>query len=643
MQNIRNFSIIAHIDHGKSTLADRMLELTGTIEKRDMREQVLDSMELERERGITIKMQPVRMVYRPKFPISNSQFPINESISNENCKIENSMKIAKLKTENSNSEYILNLIDTPGHIDFSYEVSRALGAVEGSLLLVDATQGVQAQTLTTLGMAQGVGLTIIPVISKIDSPLARIEEVQDEIIQLLKVRKEDILLVSGKTGEGVEKLLEEIVEKIPAPRQGQTLSTNSQGLTFKALVFDFKYSSHRGVIVFVRVFSGEVKQGDKLKFIVAGKEFQVLEVGILTPQEKKVSSLVSGEIGYIITGIKEPGIASVGDTVALAVDTGPALAGYEKVRPVVWASVYPESQDDFTLLRQALLKLRLSDSAFSFEEESSGVLGRGFRIGFLGMLHLEIITERLRREFSLPLVITLPSITYKIVYKTTAKAGQAGTEGMIYTPSFFPEDHLIDSVWEPWANVTVIIPPDYTSAVVKLLYEFEAELGETESVGISRTALKFVMPLRELMRGFFDKLKSVTSGFGSVSYTIEGERKADVARLDILIADEVVPAFAKVVSRRQIEIESESAVNKLVEILPRQMFTTKIQAKALGRIIASRTLSGMKKDVTQHMYGGDITRKMKLREKQKKGKKKMRARGKVNIPQDVFLKMIRRN
>lgn len=636
--NIRNFSIIAHIDHGKSTLADRMLELTGTIEKRDMRAQVLDSMELERERGITIKMQPVRMNYQ-------------------------------LDSKN----YQLNLIDTPGHIDFSYEVSRALRAVEGSILLVDATQGVQAQTLTTLEQAKSSGLTIIPVISKIDSSLSRVKDVQDELIELLKVKREDILLVSGKTGKGVKELLDEIVLKIPAPNQGRALGTHTQGFNletnletkfpnvlgnlvskfFRALVFDFKYSNHRGVIVFIRIFDGQVKAGDKLKFKVADKAFQALEVGVFTPEEKAIASLKSGEIGYIVTGIKEPGIASVGDTVTSVSDTDPALAGYERARPVVWASIYPESQparpngrsggDDFTLLHQALLKLRLSDSAFSFEEESSGVLGRGFRAGFLGMLHLEIITERLRREFNLPLVITLPSITYKVFYKTTAKAGQAGTEKIIYTPSFFPEEHLIAQVLEPWVNATIIIPPDYTGAVVKLLYEFEAELGESESVGALRTALKFDMPLRELMRGFFDKLKSVTSGFGSISYALTNEREATVSRLDILIADEVVPAFARVISSRQIETEAEATVEKLMKALPRQMFTIKIQARALGRIIASRTLSGMKKNVTQHMYGGDITRKMKLREKQKKGKKKMKERGKVNISQDIFLKMIRRD
>lgn len=616
MENIRNFSIIAHIDHGKSTLADRMLELTGTIEKRHMREQVLDSMELERERGITIKMQPVRMVYRPKGRISNFEF-------------RNELEIQNSRLENSDSEFILNLIDTPGHIDFSYEVSRALGAVEGSLLLVDATRGVQAQTLTTLGLTKSLGLEIIPVISKIDSPLARVDEVQEEVSKLLDIKKETIMFVSGRTGEGVGDLLDEVVRRIPPPK---TMVPEER---FKSLIFDFKYSNHRGVIVFVRVFSGEVRRGDKLRFKVAEKDFQALEVGIFSPEEKSVEILSAGEIGYIVTGIKEPGIASVGDTVATSDDSSHALAGYEKPLPVVWASVYPENQDHFTTLKQALSKLRLSDSAFSFEEESSGVLGRGFRCGFLGMLHLEIITERLRREFNLPLIVTLPSITYKIKYKN-------GKEENIYTPSFFPDDHFIVSVMEPWVEAKIIVPPNFISPVIQLLYEFEGVLGETENFGEMRASLSFQMPLRELMRGFFDKLKGVTSGFGSISYRVLGERPADVTRLDILIADEVVPAFAKVISRRQVEDEAEADVERLAKILPRQMFTLKIQAKALGRIISSRTLSGMKKDVTQHMYGGDITRKMKLREKQKKGKKKMKERGRVNIPQEVFLKMIRR-
>lgn len=590
MEHIRNFSIIAHIDHGKSTLADRMLEITGTIEARKMKDQVLDSMELERERGITIKMQPVRMQYKG---------------------------------------YTLNLIDTPGHIDFSYEVSRALKAVEGSILLVDATQGVQAQTLTTLGMARESGLTIIPVLSKIDSPLARVNDIKEEIIELLGVKDEEIFLVSGKTGEGVKELLDGVIHKIPAPKQ------NAEK-TLRSLVFDFKYSNHTGVIVFVRAMSGEVKKGDQLIFKQTGKKFTALEVGFFTPEETPAPAIHEGETGYIVTGIKEPGVASVGDTVAAVTDTSEPLEGYMKARPVVWASIYPESQDDFVALRQALEKLSLSDSAFSFEEESSGVLGRGFRSGFLGMLHLEIITERLRREFNLELIITLPSITYEVTYKN-------GKSENIYSPSFFPDDHELLLVREPWVNATIIAPPAYLGEILKLLYEHEGEVGNTENFGDARASISFQMPLRELMRSFFDKLKSATSGFASISYDLTGERDADVTRLDILVADEPVAAFAKVVSRRQVEQEAEAAVEKLSKILPRQMFSLKIQGRALGRIISSRSLSGMKKDVTQHMYGGDITRKMKLREKQKKGKKKMAERGKgnVNIPQEVFLKMIR--
>ena len=595
MQNIRNFSIIAHIDHGKSTLADRMLEITGTIEKRKMQEQVLDSMELERERGITIKMQPVRMKY-----------------------------------SHDNKSYILNLIDTPGHIDFSYEVSRALKAVEGSILLVDSTQGVQAQTLTTLGMAREAGLTIIPVLSKVDSPLARVEDVKAEVIKLLNCRPEDILETSGKTGEGVEDLLKEVIKKIPAP----TIQLSSN--TFRSLIFDFKYFTHRGVIVFVRVMEGSVKRNEKLIFKIAKETFTSIEVGIFSPDERPVDMLSAGEIGYIVTGIKEPGIASVGDTVANLGDNLPPLPGYMLPRPVVWASVYPESQDDFVTLKQALGKLKLSDSSYTYEEESSGALGRGFRCGFLGMLHLEIITERLHREFNLELVVTMPTITYEVIYKT-------GKKEIIYSPAHFPDEGLLSEIKEPWVNVIIITPSKYLSNLMPLLYEHEAELGDSENFGEDRTRMFLKMPLRELMRNFFDKLKSASSGFASISYEIEGMRKAEVVRLDILVADEVLPAFSRVVSRRIVEQEAELAVEKLHGILPRQMFVMKIQGKALGRIISSRTVSAFSKDVTQHMYGGDITRKMKLREKQKKGKKKMkeRGKGKVNIPQDVFLKMMR--
>ncbi len=592
MKEIRNFSIIAHIDHGKSTLADRMLEVTKTIEPRRMKEQVLDSMDLERERGITIKMQPVRMAHTYK-----------------------------------GATYEVNLIDTPGHIDFSYEVSRALKAVEGVLLLVDSTQGVQAQTLSVLGMAQEHGLTIIPVLTKIDVPHARKEEVRDEVVQLLKCAPEDIQYVSGKTGEGVKDLLDLICERIPAPRP-------SESSTYRGLVFDFKYSNHRGIIVYMRVFDGVVKKGDKLTFMAADRTFEALEVGILSPEEKPIDEIRSGEIGYIVTGIKEPGVVAVGDTLTFERARTEALAGYRSVPPVVWASVFPESQDDFTILKQALDRLRLSDSSLSYEEESSGVLGRGFRCGFLGMLHLEIVTERLRREFDIEITITSPSIVYEITWED-------GKVEEIYAASRFPDYGKKVTVREPWVLAQIILPPDYLGSVMTLLYDHEGSVIDTEVFGDGRNLLTVEMPLRELMRNFFDRLKNATSGYASLSYEIAEMRAADVARLDVLVAEELVPAFSRVVGLRRAEIEAKAVIEKLYTTLPRQMFVTKLQAKAMGRIISSRTLSAMKKDVTGYLYGGDITRKMKLREKQKRGKKRMLEHAKVNIPQDVFMKMIK--
>lgn len=594
MKHIRNFSIIAHIDHGKSTLADRLLEVTATIEKRKMRDQVLDSMELERERGITIKMQPVRMRYT-----------------------------------HENQEYLIHLIDTPGHIDFSYEVSRALTAVEGAVLLVDATQGVQAQTFTTLRMAQDLGLRIIPAVSKIDSPLARVSEVTTEVAMLLGVEEEEVLKVSGRTGEGAQELLKAIIEKIPPPK---TLLPDQN--EFRGLIFDFQYSDHRGVIVYTRVFDGEIKKGTELSLGVRNENFTAIEVGTFAPTMTAVESLSPGEIGYIVTGIKEPGVASVGDTVKTRFGKAPVLPGFALPRPVVWASFYPESQDDFVPLRQALSKLRLTDSSLSFEEETSGTLGRGFRCGFLGMLHLEIISERLRREFNLELVVTNPTITYHVELKN-------GEKKIIYSPAQFPDHGDIQRVLEPLVSVEIVTPPDYLGQSMQLMFEHEAEVSATDTFSEGRVLIKAIMPLRELMRGFFDRLKTVSSGYASVSYEVGELREAKVTRLDILVADELVPAFTRIVAESRAYEEAEAAVEKLYTVLPRQMFTTKLQGYALGRILASRTLSAMKKDVTQHMYGGDITRKMKLREKQKKGKKKMLERGRVNIPHDVFLKMVK--
>ncbi len=590
--SIRNFSIIAHIDHGKSTLADRLLEHTNTIEARKMKDQVLDRMDLERERGITIKMQPARMQY----------------------------------TSKNGSTHILNLIDTPGHIDFAYEVSRALSAVEGVILLVDSTQGVQAQTLTTLGMARAAGCVIIPVLSKIDAPAARVDDVTLELSELLSVDPSTVLTVSGRTGAGVPELLEAIVERVPPPRA-------SEGTDSRALIFDFSFSSHRGIAVFARVFDGTFKKGDVLRFAAAGEKFTALETGVFMPDETQTDTLSAGEIGYIVTGVKEAGIVAVGDTILT--DKGPRvpLAGFERPRPVVWASVYPESQDDLTDLRQSLERLHLSDSSLSFEEESSGVLGRGFRCGFLGMLHLEIVTERLRREFNLSLIVTIPTIAYIVTNK-------AGLRETIYTPSKFPAYGDISFVEEPWVRVTLITPSDTLSNMLQLFHDHEGDVKNTETHLDGRIELTVEMPLRELMRGFFDKVKNASSGYASLSYEFLDERPADVVKLEIFIAEEPVPAFARVISRRRIEIEAERMVEKLEKILPRQMFVLKIQAHALGRIVASKSISALRKDVTGYLYGGDITRKMKLLEKQKKGKKRRGAHAKMDIPQDVFMKMV---
>lgn len=592
--HIRNFAIIAHIDHGKSTLSDRMIEHTQTIEKRKMKEQVLDKMDLERERGITIQMQPVRMEYTL-----------------------------------DGKRYVLNLVDTPGHIDFAYEVSRALKAVEGVVLLIDATQGVQAQTLSVLAMARDLGLVILPVLSKVDSPSARPDEIAMQVAELIDCDPDTVLATSGKTGEGVEELLTQLIRKVPAPSLEFPDTKGS-----RSLIFDFEYSTHKGVVLYVKVWDGTLQKGSALSFTQSKKQFTALEVGVFAPEPISTKELSAGEIGYIVTGVKESGIAAVGDTVIDNKHPLPELPGYKEPRPVVWASVYPESQDDFTMLKSALERLKLEDPSLSFEEESSGIMGRGFRCGFLGMLHLEIITERLRREFNLSLVVATPSITYEVTYKE--KKPQT-----VYSPSLFPDHGSFEEVHEPWVRATVIAPNTYLGSIMQILYDHEAEIGDSESFGDDRVSIDAQLPLRELMRNLFDELKSATSGFASLSYEIVGNRKADVVRLDILVAEEEVPAFTRVVSRKRVEEEAQKTVERLHGILPRQMFTVKIQGKAIGRIIASRTLPAMRKDVTAKLYGGDVTRKRKLLEKQKKGKKKMRSQGKIDIPQEVFLKMMR--
>lgn len=593
LDKIRNFAIIAHIDHGKSTLSDRMLEVTGTVEARHMQDQVLDSMELERERGITIKMQPVRM-----------------------------------KWSKDGDEYIMNLIDTPGHIDFAYEVSRALSAIEGVILLVDATQGIEAQTMSTLAVAKELGLPIIPALSKVDSPLARVEEVRMEVALTLGIEEEDILLASGKTGEGVEELLNEVIRKVPAP----TTEVDDA----RALIFDFKYSDHKGIVLFVRVTDGEIKKTDALKFGISRESFKANDVGVFTPQETPTESISAGEIGYIVTGIKKPGVVNVGDTVLAQRGTASALGGYSEPSPVIWASVYPESQDDLANLRYSLERLRLMDSSLSYEEESSGVMGRGFRCGFLGMLHMEIITERLRREFNLELIVTMPTTVYEVTHKD-------GRIEDIYSPVRFPDDNQYESVREPWASLSIIVPSEHISGVMQLLHEHEAEVVNTNTMPDGRTELIAEMALREMMRNFFDRLKNVSSGFASLSYKPIGMREANVTRLDILIAEEVNPAFTRIVSRLRTREEGDKMVEKLEKVLPKQQFVLKIQAKAGGSIIASRKKSAMRKDVTAKLYGGDVSRKNKLLDKQKKGKKAALARGTgaVHIPHDTFIKVLR--
>ncbi|MCB9818543.1 elongation factor 4 [Candidatus Nomurabacteria bacterium] len=589
---IRNFSIIAHIDHGKSTLADRMLEVTKTVETRKMKEQVLDSMDLERERGITIKMQPVRMEY----------FYEGE-------------------------KFEFNLIDTPGHIDFSYEVSRALKAVEGVLLLIDSTQGIQAQTLTTLQMAKDLGLTIIPVLTKTDVDHSRPDEVGEEVMRLLDCTKEDMLLVSGKTGAGVPELLEAIRLRIPPPRP-------SSQEAYRGLIFDFQYSNHRGIIVFLRVFDGEVKKGDVLKFAASKRTFTALEVGIVKPEEMPVESLSAGEIGYVVTGIKEPGVAGVGDTLMKDKESSEPLSGYQQARPVVWSSIFPENQDDFTQLRQALDRLQLSDSSLSYEEESSGVLGRGFRCGFLGMLHMEIITERLRREFNLEIIITSPSISYEVTWPD-------GKVESIYAANRFPEHGSNVTVREPWILGQIILPGEYIGNIMTLLYEHEGSVIDTEVFSDGRTLLSIEMPLRELMRGFFDRLKNASSGYASLSYEIAELRDATVTKLDVLVAEDIVPAFSRVVGVMRAETDAKAITEKLYNTLPRQQFPVKVQAKIMGKIIATKKISAVRKDVTAHLYGGDVSRKNKLRDKQKKGKAKALEYGKVHIPSEVFMKMMK--
>ncbi|MBI3627476.1 MAG: elongation factor 4 [Candidatus Sungbacteria bacterium] len=620
MSQIRNFVIIAHIDHGKSTLADRLLERTHTIEDRKMREQVLDQMDLERERGITIKMQPVRMIWRPN----------HTEIRNSKSEILKNLESSALNLEFSDSEYILNLIDTPGHVDFGYEVSRALAAVEGAVLLVDATQGIQAQTIANLHVAKKEGLAIIPVVNKIDMLGADIEGAVSEIASLLEVPEGSVLCVSGKTGEGIDELFAQIILRIPPPKK-------SNG-GFKALIFDSQFDQYKGVIAYVRVMSGSIKKASSIIMLKTKIAAEVLEVGYFKPQMQAADSLAGGEIGYIATGLKETGIR-VGDTI---VEKGNILAaplpGYAEPKPVVFASMYPTEADDFLKLQDALNKLKLNDAALTYEIEASEAWGRGFRVGFLGMLHLEIISERVKREFGLETLVSTPSVSYKVRLKK-------GGEMTVFSAADIPEAGEILSIAEPWVRLEVIAPADYQGRILKLFETTRARFVETNYLSAARILIQYEMPLKEVIVDLYDRLKSATSGYASMGYELGGYETGDLVRLDILVAERRERAFSVVITKDEAYEEGKRIVAKLKSLLPSQVFAVPIQATVAGRVIARETLSAMSKDVTGYLYGGDRTRKMKLWKKQKKGKKKLAGlgMGSVQIPPDVFLKMLKRS
>ncbi len=599
--HLRNFCIIAHIDHGKSTLADRFLEVTGTVSKRDMKNQLLDSMDLERERGITIKLTPVRLKYLL-----------------------------------DGEEFILDLIDTPGHVDFNYEVSRSLAAVEGAILLVDATQGVQAQTIGNLYLAIEQNLTIIPVINKVDSPAANIEKTKAEIIHLLGCGEDEIILASGKTGLGVEEILKAIVLKIPPPKDSALQAP-------RALIFDSSYNEFKGVVASVRMVDGELKKGDKIFLVTTQTPAEILEIGYYTPKFQASAGLKNGEIGYVVTGLKEVRDCRVGDTITtLGSDkTGSShepLPGYKEVKPMLYAGIFPDEGDDYEQLRDAIDRLKLSDSALIYEPEHSQALGFGFRCGFLGMLHLDIFQERLNREFNLEVVITVPSVAYKIE-KTN------GDKLTIHSPQEMPEPNHITSVMEPWMTLDIITPKEYVGNVMGLISERRGRYKNTEYLSTGsdqRALLHYEIPLAALITDFYDKLKTVTSGYASMNYDLIGYEKTDVVKIDILVAEEPVEALATLVWREDAYHIGQKICMSLKESLPRQQFELKIQAAIGGKVVASERLGALRKDVIAKLYGGDVTRKMKLLEKQKKGKKRMMAHSKVNIPPEAYLAVLKR-
>lgn len=601
-QNIRNFCIIAHIDHGKSTLADRLIDITHTVEKRKMKDQILDQMDLERERGITIKLQPVQMHY------------VYQGV-----------------------EYMLNLIDTPGHVDFHYEVSRSLAAVEGAILLVDATKGVQAQTLANLYLAVEQGLEIIPVINKIDLPNAQVGKTKKEIVHILGCKEEDILLASGKTGLGVQAVLERVIERVPGPSGEETSP-------LRALIFDSIYNTYKGVVAYVKVVDGTVKRDDVLHMLGTEKEGVTVEVGLFHPNLVATDILRAGDIGYIATGLKAVADCRVGDTVTWKKKERDQtiierLPGYKEIRPAVYASMYPVDGDDYTLMRDALDKLKLNDAAFTFEPESNQALGRGFRCGFLGLLHLEIIQARLEREFNLVPTITTPSVVYEMKLRGEEK------NVPLYSPVDLPDPASIEAMYEPYVALSIVVPSEYLGGVMQLCQSIRADYKNTEYIDEERVLLSFEAPLMDVIVNFHDDLKSASSGYASMNYELIGYRESDVIKLDILVANEPVDAFARMVPKRDAHSEGKRVVEKLKEVLPRQNFAVALQAAIGGKVIARETIAAYRKDVTGYMYGGDFSRKKKLLEKQKKGKKKAKemGQGRVSIPSSAFLAVLKKS
>ena len=595
MENIRNFCIIAHIDHGKSTLADRLLEYTKTISKRDMEAQVLDDMDLEKERGITIKSHAIQM----------------EHIVD-------------------GKKYILNLIDTPGHVDFSYEVSRSIAACEGALLLVDAAQGIQAQTISNLYLALDQGLTIIPVLNKIDLPSANPEEVKDQIVDLIGCEREEIMAASGKTGQGVLEILEAIVKRIPAPK-------GDPAAPLQALIFDSVFNSFRGIIAYFRVVNGQIKKGDKVKFVATEREYSADEIGILKMSLVPKDNLSVGDVGYIISGIKEANEVKVGDTIThVARPCSDIIQGFEHVKPMVFAGIYPVDTDDFEELRASMEKLQLNDASLTWEPESSAALGFGFRCGFLGMLHMEIIQERLEREFNMTVITTVPNVSY-IAYTT------AGVRLDLRNPSDFPDPSTLDRVEEPYIRATIITKAEYVGAVLGLCMDKRGILQNQTYLTTDRVELVFEMPLGEIVFDFYDKLKSISRGYASFDYAPLEYRAGLLVKMDILINGDPVDALSSLIHRDRAYDFGKKICEKLKELIPKQQFQIAIQAAIGAKIISRETISAMRKDVTAKCYGGDISRKRKLLEKQKEGKKRMRQIGSVEIPQSAFMAVLKLN